>query len=59
MNLSRICVENPVLAVMLNLVFIFLGIVSFSTLTMDLLPKVDIPVVTVQTIWGRCQPRGD
>ena len=56
MNLSRICVEHPVLAVMLNLVFIFLGIVSFSLLTMDLLPQVDIPVVTVQTIWAGANP---
>ena len=56
MNLSRICVEHPVLAVMLNLVFIFLGIVSFSVLTMDLLPQVDIPVVTVQTLWVGANP---
>ena len=56
MNLSRICVEHPVLAVMLNLVFIFLGIVSFSLLTMDLLPEVDIPVVTVRTIWAGANP---
>ena len=56
MNLSRICVEHPVLAVMLNLVFIFLGIVSFSLLTMDLLPQVDIPVVTVQTLWAGANP---
>lgn len=56
MNLSRICVEHPVLAVMLNLVFIFLGIVSFSLLTMDLLPRVDIPAVTVQTIWTGANP---
>ena len=56
MNLSRICVEHPMLAVMLNLVFIFLGIVSFSLLTMDLLPQVDIPVVTVQTIWAGANP---
>ena len=56
MNLSRICVEHPVLAVMLNLVFIFLGIVSFSVLTMDLLPEVDLPVVSVRTIWAGASP---
>ena len=56
MNLSRICIEHPVLAVMLNLVFIFLGIVSFSMLTMDLLPRVDIPAVTVRTIWTGANP---
>ena len=57
MNLAKICVEHPVLAVMLNLVFIFLGIVSFSTLTMDLFPEVDIPVVTVRTIWRGAAPK--
>ena len=57
MNLAKICVERPVLAVMLNLVFIFLGIVSFATLTMDLFPEVDIPVVTVRTIWRGAAPQ--
>ena len=57
MNLAKICVEHPVLAVMLNLVFIFLGIVSFSTLTMDLFPQVDIPVVTVRTLWRGAAPK--
>lgn len=56
MNLSRICVEHPVLAVMINLVFIFLGVVSFSGLPMDLFPEVDIPVVTVRTIWVGAGP---
>ena len=57
MNLAKICVEQPVLAVMLNLVFIFLGIVSFLTLTMDLFPEADIPVVTVRTIWRGAAPK--
>lgn len=57
MNLAKICVEQPVLAVMLNLVFIFLGIISFSTLPMDLFPEVDIPVVAVRTIWRGADPK--
>ena len=57
MNLAKVCVEQPVLAVMLNLVFIFLGIVSFSTLTMDLFPQVDIPMVTVRTLWRGAAPK--
>ena len=56
MNLTRICVEHPVLAVMVNLVFIFLGIVSFSVLTIDLFPEVDVPVVSVRTIWAGASP---
>ena len=57
MNLAKICIERPVLAVMLNLVFIFLGVVAFATLTMDLFPKVDTPVVNVRTIWGGAGPK--
>ena len=57
MNLIKICVENPVLTVMLNLVFIFLGIVSFATLSMDLFPEIDVPVVTVRTIWPGAAPQ--
>ena len=57
MNLSKICVNHPVLAVMLNLVFIFLGVVSFATLTMDLFPEVNIPIISVRTIWRGAAPQ--
>ena len=57
MNLAKICVNHPVLAVMLNLVFIFLGVVSFSTLTMDLFPEVNIPIISVRTIWRGAAPQ--
>ena len=57
MNLAKICVEQPVLAVMVNLVFVFLGIVSFSMLTIDLFPEVDLPVVGVTTIWPGANPK--
>ena len=57
MNLAKICIERPVLAVMLNLVFVFLGIISFSMLTVDLFPEVDIPVVGVTTIWQGANPK--
>ena len=61
MSLAKICVEQPMLAVMLNLVFIFLGVISFSTLAMDLFTEVDVPIVTVRTVWRdaaaeRCRP---
>ena len=57
MNLAKICVEQPVLAVMVNLVFVFLGIVSFSMLTIDLFPEIDIPMVAVTTIWPGANPK--
>ena len=56
MNIAKICVERPVLAVMINLVFIFLGLISFGNLGMDLFPTVDIPIVTVRTIWVGADP---
>lgn len=57
MNLSKICVEQPVLAVMLNLVFIFLGIVAFTSLTIDLFPEVENAVVNVRTVWRGASPQ--
>ena len=57
MNLAKVCVEQPVLAVMVNLVFVFLGIVSFSMLTIDLFPEIDIPTVAVTTIWPGANPQ--
>ena len=57
MNLAKVCIERPVLAVMVNLVFVFLGIVSFSMLTIDLFPEVDIPLVAVKTVWQGANPK--
>lgn len=57
MNLIEISVKRPVLTVMMVTVLVVIGIFSFSRLNVDLLPKVDIPVVTITTIYEGAGPR--
>jgi HAE1 family hydrophobic/amphiphilic exporter-1 len=49
-TLARICIERPVFAVMLALSLVVAGLFSFLGLGVDLLPKIDLPVVTVTVI---------
>ncbi len=50
MGLAALCVRRPVFATMLITSLVVLGVVSFSGLGVDLIPKVDLPIVTVTTI---------
>jgi HAE1 family hydrophobic/amphiphilic exporter-1 len=45
--LARLCVRRPVFATMLVLSLVVVGAFSYFTLGVDLLPKVDLPIVTV------------
>ena len=45
--LARLCVRRPVFATMLVLSLVVVGGFSYFTLGVDLLPKVDLPIVTV------------
>jgi HAE1 family hydrophobic/amphiphilic exporter-1 len=45
--LARLCVRRPVFATMLILALVVVGGFSYFTLGVDLLPKVDLPVVTI------------
>ena len=49
MVLSEICIRRPVLATVINLVVILLGIVCYQRLPVREYPKIDEPVVTVET----------
>lgn len=51
MILSDITVRRPVLATVLNLVIILLGLVAWQRLEVRQYPRVDLPVVTVETTW--------
>jgi HAE1 family hydrophobic/amphiphilic exporter-1 len=46
-KLAEICVRRPVFATMLILALTVVGIFSFSTLGVDLFPKIDLPTITV------------
>lgn len=47
--LARLCVRRPVFATMLILALVVVGAFSYFTLGVDLLPKVDLPIVTITT----------
>ena len=46
-KLAELCVKRPVFATMLVLSLVVVGAFSYFTLGVDLLPKVDLPIVTV------------
>lgn len=49
MVLSDLSIRRPVLAIVLNLVIVLIGIISYQRLAVRQLPNVDVPVVTVAT----------
>lgn len=49
MWLSDTSIKRPVFATMLIMVLVVLGVVSYSDIGIDLLPKVDIPIVNITT----------
>ena len=49
MILADVCVRRPVFATMLIGVFVVAGWFSYQSLTLELMPKVEMPVVTVTT----------
>ncbi len=57
MKLVETAVRRPVLTVMMVTVLIVLGLFSFRRLTIDLFPKVDIPVVSITTIYKGAGPK--
>src|SRR6266849_4144792 len=56
-KLARICIERPVFAVMLSVALVVVGAFSFFGLGVDLLPKVDLPVVTISVIDPGASPQ--
>ena len=55
-GLVRFCIKRPVFTWAMVLVFVLLGVTSYFKLPVALLPKVDIPVVFVQTIYQGASP---
>ncbi len=51
MFLSRVSIQRPVLATMMNLVLILFGVVGLSRLPVRELPDIDPPVVSVLTVY--------
>src|ERR1019366_32773 len=48
-KLAELCVRRPVFATMLIVALMVVGGFSFSTLGLDLFPKIDLPTVLIMT----------
>jgi HAE1 family hydrophobic/amphiphilic exporter-1 len=57
MNLTKISVQRPVTTLMLFIGLIFLGFVSLSRLSVDFLPDISVPSLTVKTIYPYASPQ--
>jgi hydrophobe/amphiphile efflux-1 (HAE1) family protein len=51
MILSRVSIQRPILATMMNLVLILFGLIGLSRLPVRELPDIDPPIVSVMTIY--------
>src|SRR5213594_255993 len=51
MILSRLSIQRPILAMMMNLVLVLFGIIGLSRLPVRELPDIDPPIVSVTTVY--------
>src|SRR6185295_16110931 len=51
MQLPEICIKRPVFATVLSLIILLIGLISYSRLTVREYPKIDEPVVSVNTTY--------
>ncbi|MGB9592010.1 MAG: efflux RND transporter permease subunit, partial [Candidatus Kryptoniota bacterium] len=56
MWLTRLALKYPVTTLMVSLAVLVLGIVSFLQLPIDMLPNIQIPVVSVITFYNGAAP---
>ncbi|MBN2491629.1 MAG: efflux RND transporter permease subunit [Planctomycetes bacterium] len=56
MRLSRFAVQRPIFTIMLVLIVIILGGVSFSRLTIDLMPDITFPTLSIMTTYENAAP---
>jgi len=55
-NISRFSVQRPVLTIMVSLIVIILGGVSLSRLSIDLMPDITYPTVSITTEYENASP---
>lgn len=56
MNPVKLAIKRPVFILVIFFIVILLGIFSFPKLRVDLVPQVDIPIVTVMTVYPGAGP---
>lgn len=56
MTITELSIKRPTLVVVVFTVIAVLGLFSFSLLNYELLPKIDVPVITITTIYPGASP---
>ena len=56
MSITNVAVKRPTLVVVIFSILVLLGIVGYTTLTYELLPKITSPVITITTIYPGAGP---
>jgi len=56
MNLLRVFVRRPVLTTMLVVTLLYLGFTGYRTLNLELMPRIDFPVIVVTTVYPGAAP---
>ena len=56
MNLAEVCIKRPVFTIVLSLVIMIFGVISFERLSVRELPQIDIPVVSITTTYTGASP---
>ena len=51
MSISDLSIKRPVFATVLNIIVVLLGVIAFDRLTVREYPNIDVPVVTVETVY--------
>ncbi len=54
--LSKISVKKPVTVIMITLIFLIFGVVSFTNLSTSLMPSIDLPIGIVSVIYPGASP---
>lgn len=57
MNLTGVSVKKPVTILMITFIVIILGAVSLTRLPIDLLPKIEVPIIVVSTSYSGVGPQ--
>ena len=57
MNIARGSVNRPILTTIIFLIIISLGLVAFFRLSVDLMPEITYPTISVMTSYGNVGPQ--
>ncbi len=56
MKLSEVSIKRPVFAIVINIVLILLGLIGLDRMTIREYPDIDVPVISIRTIYQGASP---